>query len=294
VGLGTYLLLNSDTKQQREVAIQKQPTKDIAPGSNKAILRLADGTEILLDSAHDGTLAQQGVVKIIKLNNGQLAYNPQKGKSEEILYNTITTPKGGQYQLVLADGTKVWLNAASSLRFPAAFAGKERIVELNGEGYFEVAKNASMPFHVRVHDMDVQVLGTHFNINAYTDETAMRTTLLEGSVQVSQGEQTQLLTPGQQAAASQNGQIQLADGVDVEEVMAWKNGMFQFQGADLETILRQAARWYDIDVEYKQRISDRFSGQISKNVNLSQLLKILELTGKVHFEIEGRKIIVKS
>jgi ferric-dicitrate binding protein FerR (iron transport regulator) len=195
---------------------------------------------------------------------------------------------------VLADGTKVWLNAASSLRFPAAFAGKERIVELNGEGYFEVAKNASMPFHVRVHDMDVQVLGTHFNINAYTDETAMRTTLLEGSVQVSQGEQTQLLTPGQQAAASQNGQIQLADGVDVEEVMAWKNGMFQFQGADLETILRQAARWYDIDVEYKQRISDRFSGQISKNVNLSQLLKILELTGKVHFEIEGRKIIVKS
>ncbi len=296
VGLGVYWLWDTSTKQEREVAIQEHPEgiKDIAPGSNKAILRLADGTEILLDSAHDGTLAQQGAVKIIKLTNGQLAYNTQKGRSEEVLYNTITTPKGGQYHLVLADGTKVWLNAASSLHFPAAFTGKERAVELKGEGYFEVAKNAAMPFHVHVNDMDVQVLGTHFNVNAYTDESTIRTTLLEGSVQVSKGEQTRLLKPGQQAAASQKGQIGVEDDVDVEEVMAWKNGLFQFQSADLEAIMRQAARWYDIEIEYKEKITERFSGQISRNVNLSQLLKILELTGKVHFEIEGRKIIVKS
>lgn len=294
-GAGAYLLWNSNSDRKREVAkhTQPKPVQDIAPGSNKAVLQLADGTEILLDSAQDGTLARQGVVEIRKLDNGQLAYQAQQGKPEALLYNTITTPKGGQYQLVLADGTKVWLNAASSLRFPAAFAGKERVVELKGEGYFEVAKNATKPFHVRVHDMDVQVLGTHFNVNAYTDETVMRTTLLEGRIKVSKGDQSRLIKPGQQAA-NQNGSIDIKEDVNLEEVMAWKNGMFQFKSADLETILRQAARWYDIEVEYRGKIADRFSGQISRNVNISQLLKILELTGRVRFEIEGRKIIVNS
>jgi transmembrane sensor len=296
MGSGAYLFWNS--RKTEEPAVVKQmrpkPNQDISPGSNKAVLMLADGTQILLDSAHNGTLAQQSAVAIVKLNNGQLAYNAQKGKPADILYNTITTPKGGQYQLVLTDGTKVWLNAASSLHFPAAFTGRERVVELKGEGYFEVAKNAAMPFHVRVNDMDIQVLGTHFNINAYTDEDAMRTTLLEGRVNVSKGTQARILTAGQQAAAHQNGKIEVAENVNVDEVMAWKNGMFQFKSADLGTIMRQAARWYDIDVEYRGGISDRFSGQISRNVNISQLLKILEFTGKVHFEIEGRKVIVKS
>lgn len=294
VGAGVFWLLQSQKKEQ-EIAIQVKPNvqKDVAPGSTKAILKLADGTEIILDSANEGTLAQQGGVKIIKLNNGQLSYNPQDRKSNEVLYNTITTPKGGQYQLVLADGTKVWLNAGSSLHFPAAFAGQERIVELKGEGYFEVAKNAVMPFHVRVNEMDIQVLGTHFNVNAYTDEGLMRTTLLEGSVKVSKGTQARLLKPGQQAAVNQDEQIFVQNDVNLDEVIAWKNGLFQFQSADLETILRQASRWYDIEVEYRDKITERFSGQISRNVNISQLLKILEFTGKVHFEIEGKKIIVK-
>lgn len=295
VGAGVLWLLQSQKKEQ-EIAIQAKPDvlKDVAPGSNKAILKLADGTEIILDSANKGTLAQQGTVKVIKLDNGQLSYKPQYGKPDEVFYNTITTPKGGQYQLVLADGTKIWLNAASSLHFPAAFAGKERVVELKGEGYFEVAKNAAMPFHVRVHQMDIQVLGTHFNVNAYTDENLMRTTLLEGSVKISKGAQARLLKPGQQAAVDQGEQILVRNDVNLDEVIAWKNGLFQFQSADLETILRQASRWYDIEVEYRDKISELFSGQISRNVNISQLLKILEFTGKVHFEIEGKKVIVKS
>lgn len=295
VGAGVFWLLQSQKKEQ-EIAIQVKPNvqKDVAPGSTKAILKLADGTEIILDSANEGTLAQQGGVKIIKLNNGQLSYNSQNGKPGEVLYNTVTTPKGGQYQLVLADGTKVWLNAGSSLHFPAAFAGKERVVEIMGEGYFEVAKNAAMPFHVRVNEMDIQVLGTHFNVNAYADEGLTRTTLLEGSVKVSKGAQARLLKPGQQAAVNQDEQILVQNDVNLDEVIAWKNGLFQFQSADLETILRQASRWYDIEVEYRDKITERFSGQISRDVNISQLLKILEFTGKVHFEIEGKKIIVKS
>ncbi|MCU7547979.1 FecR domain-containing protein [Chitinophagaceae bacterium LB-8] len=295
LGSGAFWLWKSQ-KTKQEIAISTQPkvNKDIAPGSNKAILRLADGTEIVLDSARKGTLAQQDMVKIIMLDNGQVSYHSQNGKPNEILYNTITTPKGGQYQLVLADGTKVWLNAASSLHFPAAFAGKERVVELKGEGYFEVARNITMPFHVRVNGTDIQVLGTHFNINAYNNESAMLTTLLEGSVKVSKGTQTRMLKPGQQAAIGRGEQILVENDVNLDEVIAWKNGLFQFQSADLETILRQASRWYDIEVEYRDKISERFSGQISRNVNISQLLKILELTGKVQFEIEGRKIIVKS
>ena len=286
-----------NTKKPNEaIAVTKDQNKtnDVAPGGNKAVLELADGSKIILDSANNGTLAKQSSVSIIKLDNGQLAYNSQKGKPSEILYNTISTPKGGQYQLVLSDGTKVWLNAASSLRFPAAFVGKERNVELKGEGYFEVAKNAAMPFRVRVNDMEVQVLGTHFNINAYADEADTRTTLLEGSIRFLKGSEAHLVKPGQQVVAPHQEPIVINDDVDLDEVMAWKNGMFQFESADLKTILRQAARWYDIDIAYEDEIKDRFSGQISRNVNLSQLLKILELTGRVHFEIEGKRIIVKS
>ena len=294
-GAAAYWFWNTK-KPNEAIAVTKDQNKtnDVAPGGNKAVLELADGSKIILDSANNGTLAKQSSVSIIKLDNGQLAYNSQKGKPSEILYNTISTPKGGQYQLVLSDGTKVWLNAASSLRFPAAFVGKERNVELKGEGYFEVAKNAAMPFRVRVNDMEVQVLGTHFNINAYADEADTRTTLLEGSIRFLKESEAHLVKPGQQVVAPHQKPIVINDDVDLDEVMAWKNGMFQFESADLKTILRQAARWYDIDIAYEDEIKDRFSGQISRNVNLSQLLKILELTGRVHFEIEGKRIIVKS
>jgi ferric-dicitrate binding protein FerR (iron transport regulator) len=217
-----------------------------------------------------------------------------------LAYNTIATPRGGQYQLVLADGSKVWLNASSGLRYPTAFTGKERRVELTGEGYFEVAKNASMPFHVQVNQMDVEVLGTHFNINAYDDESAVKTTLLEGSVKVVKRETANVkenpivLQPGQQAEMKPHSPLAINHSPNIEEVMAWKNGLFQFKAAGIETVLRQAARWYDVEFVYKGNIPEKFSGQISRSANAEQLLKILELTGKVKFEINGKTIIVKQ
>jgi transmembrane sensor len=281
----------------------------ITPGGNRAILKLGDGTEIILDSAGEGELAQQGQAKIVKLGDGQLSYRSSKNTPGETVYNTIITPRGGQYQLTLADGSKVWLNASSSLRYPAVFSGKERKVELTGEGYFEVAKNAAMPFHVQANSMDIEVLGTHFNINSYTDEPAIRATLLEGSVKVkSEGSRKSdkevqtsdlklqtsvILKPGQQAVLAPHSPLTTNHSPDLEEVMAWKNGLFQYKAADIETVLRQAARWYDVQFEYKGHISERFSGQINRNANAEQLLQILELTGKVKFEIHGKTIIVK-
>lgn len=295
VGAGTYLLFNSkklSNPEQPAVANNRPLNNILQPGGNKAVLRLADGKEILLDSAGTGTLAQQGQVKIIKLNNGQLSYSLPKGKSAEALYNTVTTPKGGQYQLLLADGSKIWLNAASALRFSASFSDKERMVELTGEGYFEIAKSP-VPFHVKLNNVDIRVLGTHFDVNGYQDEAFVRTTLLEGSVKVTKGVQNTLLKPGQQASVSNGGQITVADNVEVERIIAWKNGLFQFKNTDLRTILREAARWYDVEFKYEGDLSETFSGQISRNVNASQLLKILESTGKVHFVITGRTILVK-
>ncbi|MVT07891.1 FecR family protein [Chitinophaga tropicalis] len=277
---------------EKEVTVSSNTA--ITPGGNKAILQLGNGAKIILDNAKEGTLAQQGQAKIVKQGNGQLSYNVTGNTPDATVYNTISTPRGGQYQLTLSDGTKVWLNASSSLRYPAAFSGKERHVQLTGEGYFEVAKNASMPFHVQAGNVDVEVLGTHFNINSYTDEPSIRTTLLEGSVKVTDGRQASMLKPGQEASVKPEGGIKVQSDVDTEEVIAWKNGIFQFKAADIETVLRQAARWYDIQFEYKGGISARFSGQISRSANAEQLLKILELTGKVQFEIHGKNIVVKQ
>lgn len=280
---------------QEQVAKVDAVNKEVVipPGGNRAILRLSNGDEIVLDSAGEGTLAQQGSAKVVKLPNGQLSYKLSAKAPATIVYNTITTPRGGQYRLTLADGTNVWLNAASSLQYPTAFSGKERRVVLNGEGYFEVAKNSSMPFHVQVSNIDVEVLGTHFNINSYTDELAIQTTLLEGSIKVTHARQARLLQPGQQAAVS-DGEMKVLDNADLEETVAWKNGMFQFKAADIEKVLRQAERWYDVQFEYKGGIAARFSGQISRSANAEQLLKILELTGKVKFEIHGKNIVVKQ
>lgn len=282
--------------------VQEKPVNDknaITPGGNKAILKLGDGREIVLDSAGEGTLTKQGQSNVIKSGDGQLQYQSAGNAAAETVYNTIATPRGGQYQLVLADGTKVWLNASSSLRYPTAFTGNERRVELTGEGYFEVAtlrlrSGQKMPFHVQVTNMDVEVLGTHFNINAYDDEHAVKATLLEGSVKV-KSENSVVLKPGEQAALSgAHSLLTINHSPNIEEVMAWKNGLFQFKAADLETVLRQAARWYDVEFVYKGNIPERFSGQISRSANAEQLLKILELTGKVKFEINGKTITVKQ
>lgn len=292
-GLAYWQLAKLRSKNEITQAGTINKETSIPPGGNRAVLKLSNGDEIILDSAGKGTLAQQGQAKVVKLGNGQLSYKLSGNTSAATVYNTITTPRGGQYQLTLADGTKVWLNASSSLRYPVAFSGKERRVELTGEGYFEVAKNVLMPFHVQSNSMDVEVLGTHFNINSYADEPAIRTTLLEGSVRIAKGGQRNTLKPGQQASVI-NGEMKVLDDVNIEEAIAWKNGMFQFKGADIETVLRQAARWYDFQFEYKGGISERFSGQISRSANAEQLLKILELTGKVKFEIHGKNVVVKQ
>ena len=270
----------------------KEMNHDVAPGGNRAVLTLANGSQIILDSAANGNLAQQGNTKIVKLDSGQLAYNSLNERSDDVLYNTISTPRGGQYQIVLADGSKVWLNAASSLKFPTAFTGKERKVELTGEGYFEVAKNARMPFRVAVTGMTVEVLGTHFNINAYIDESTIKTTLLEGSVKVAKSDRQLVIKPGQQAELTPNAEFIIHNSIDVDEVMAWKNGLFNFNKADIKEIMRQAARWYDVDVVYEGNISgEKYIGKVARNTNLSEMMKILELNG-VKYRIDGRKITV--
>ena len=294
VSIGAFLIYNNKNKHTEVAKVEKTNSlnSDVVPGGNKAILTLADGSTIILDNAANGNLTEQGNTKVIKLDDGQLAYNTLNEKPTEIVYNTISTPRGGQYQLTLADGTKVWLNAASTLRFPATFSGNERKVELTGEGYFEVAKNAAMPFKVSVNNMTVEVLGTHFNINSYSDEDSIKTTLLEGAVKVTNGDAVQMLSPSNQAQLTADGEIRLNRNVDIEDVVAWKNGIFNFSGTAIENIMRQISRWYDLDVSYEGAISkETFSGVVSRNSNLSQVLKIMEQAG-VKFKIEGKKIIV--
>ena len=292
ISVGAYYLLKSEYQNQTgSTQNSKIDKNDVNPGENKAVLTLADGSSIILDSNRNGTLATQGNTKILKLN-GMVSYNNLSKKNNTVLYNTISTPRGGQYLLILADGSKVWLNAASSLRFPASFSGKERKVELLGEAYFEVAKNAAMPFKVKTNGMEVEVLGTHFNINSYEDESAIRTTLLEGSIKINNHGNSSLLKPGEQAALNKKGEIKIINHANVEEAIAWKEGKFQFDKADIHAVMRQIARWYDVDVAYQGSVSSHFGGTISRNVNLSQVLNMLHLTGEVKFEIKDRKVLV--
>ncbi len=285
-----YQITGKKANENTEVA-KNNNTNDVTPGGNKAELILADGSHIILDNASNGNLAEQGSAKVVKLSDGKLAYNAE-GNETQLIYNTISTPRGGQYQLTLADGSKVWLNAASSLRFPVSFTSNERKVEITGEAYFEVAKNPAKPFKVTVNDMVVEVLGTHFNINSYTDEATIKTTLLEGSVKISKGNAIQLLSPGQQVQVNTNGQIVLNKNIEIDEIVAWKNGDFIFSSADLQTIMRQISRWYDVDVSFEGNISKEvFSGIVSRTSKLSQVLDIMVRAG-VKFKIEGKKILV--
>ncbi|MDP4286223.1 MAG: FecR domain-containing protein [Bacteroidota bacterium] len=274
-------------------ASPKQLKNVTTPGGNKAILTLSDGSTIILDSAKNGQVAQQGGAQIAKLANGQLVYNALDNKPAKVVFNTLTTPRGGQFKLTLPDGSEVWLNAASSIKYPTAFIGNERKVEISGEAYFEIAHNAAKPFKVSVNGMEVKVLGTHFNINAYTDEASVKTTLLEGSVNLTKGSAAITLKPGQQAQLGNSGNIKVIDNVDIDQVVAWKNGYFSFNRSDLQTVMRQLARWYDVEINYEGKIPERqFGGKIDRNSNLSEVLKILE-ESKVHFSIEEKKIIVR-
>lgn len=267
---------------------------DIAPGGNKAVLTLSNGKKIILDTAQNGAISEQGNSRVLKLADGQLAYNKNDSAPAdvEISYNTLTTPRGGQYTLMLPDGTRVWLNASSSLTYPTNFTPEERKVEITGEAYFEVAKNSASPFVVKVKNAEVQVLGTSFNIMAYSDEAAVRTTLVEGAVKMSQGNSSLLLKPGEEGRLSPDGGIKLIRDADTEEAVAWKNNLFSFNDDDIHTVMRQIARWYDVDIVYEGKVPDHFNGNISRAVNVSEVFKMLQLTGRVHFHIEGKQIVV--
>jgi transmembrane sensor len=267
--------------------------QEILPGGNKATLTLSDGTVIPLSDVADGGIASQGNMTVVKLD-GMVQYQP-KGESNEMVYNTIQTPKGGKYQLVLSDGTVVWLNASSSLRFPIAFNGTDRAVELKGEGFFEVSKNAKKSFRVMLEQgSEIKVFGTAFNVNAYVDEQMVKATLIEGKIGLSVGEMQRDLVAGQQARIMKGqSSILVADGVEMDEVVGWKNDLFVFKSLDIKSIMRQISRWYDVEVVYDGEVGhETFSGVVSAKSNLSQVLKILE-EGGVAFKIEGRKIIVK-
>jgi ferric-dicitrate binding protein FerR (iron transport regulator) len=282
IGISTFLMRNKNTIE-KPVA-KEQINTDILPGHDGAVLTLADGTKIILDNAQDGKITDVAVK-----NGNTVSY--QKSSPARIEYNTMTTPKGRQFTLVLPDGTQVWLNAASSITYPTAFVGNARKVSITGEAYFEVAHNASKPFHVNVNGMDVQVLGTHFNINSYADEGPIRATLLQGSIRVSVAGKTQMVKPGQQAQVANN-DITLIPDADVDAVMAWKNGFFSFENADIKEIMKQLTKWYDVEVIYQGEPKERFAGKIDRNLTLSQVLKGLSET-KVHFRIEdGKRLII--
>ncbi|MBL7736719.1 MAG: FecR domain-containing protein [Chitinophagaceae bacterium] len=267
----------------------------LLPGTDAAILTLGDGSQVILDSAGRGAISRQGLADIIN-RRGRLAYNAAEGEGNEaVAFNTVTTPRGGQYQVTLSDGTNVWLNAMASIRFPAVFTGKERIVEATGEVYFEVAKDKERPFHVRINGLDVQALGTQFNINAYPDEPSANVTLLEGSVRVAKGDRRQLLKPGQQARVTENEDIIIKEDVNLDQATAWKNGQFYLTGSNIREIMRQISRWYNAEVVYEGDVSGiDFYGVVERTKNISELLGILEKTGIVHFRIEGKKIIVSK
>jgi ferric-dicitrate binding protein FerR (iron transport regulator) len=271
---------------------------DVAPGKQGAILTLTDGSTVVLDSLGNGPVAVQGGSKVM-LNSGQLTYGPQLAahSSQLVAYNTMTTPKGRQFQLMLPDGTKVWLNAASSIHFPIAFTGNTRSVDITGEAYFEVAQDKRKPFHVKFKapvggEGEVEVLGTHFNINSYSDEATANTTLLEGSVRIIHGSARSMLQPGQQAQLSTTQTIRIINNADIEKIMAWKNGVFDFQDATLEEVMRQLQRWYDIEVVYEKDVPRlEFIGRMGRDLPLSKVLNGLEAS-KVHFRLEGRRLIV--
>ena len=268
---------------------------DIAPGANRAILTLSNGSQVVLTGARNGLLGQQGNTKIIQLANGKLTYEAgNDGQAQPIAYNTITTPRGGQYQVTLPDGTKVWLNAASSLRFPAAFTGSDRTVQVTGEAYFEVAQDKAKPFIVQAGETETRVLGTSFNVMAYGDEKAVRTTLLDGAVRMDKGDLNTLLKPGEQGSFDTQAGTMSTKKVNVRATIAWKDGYYYFDRTKTEDVMRQISRWYDVDIVYQGGIpQDEIVGKIPRTAYVSEVLHVMELIG-LRFKIEGRKIIVLS
>ncbi|MBS0028181.1 FecR family protein [Chitinophaga sp. 22321] len=299
VGLtGAFLFLGHQTKKG---IAEKTPGKfmqDVAaPSSSRAILTLANGQKIALDSAHSGALAMQGQTNVVKLKDGEIAYR-NSGTNTGLQYNILTVPRGSKIAAItLSDGTTVWVNAGSSLKYPVAFTGTERNVEINGEAYFEVSKNPHMPFTVKFNTSSgeegkIRVLGTHFNVNAYGEEATRKITLLEGAIQVSKGKETSVVKPGEQVRVSDR--MELVNNADINGAVAWKNGRFLYNSVPLDQIMRQISRSYDLELVYEDTISYKYTLNILQNVPVSKLLKFIELSGGVHFVIDGKKIIISQ
>ncbi len=300
---GLYFYFGSDqiktTSAPVKVAV-KPKVKDIQPGGVKAILTLSDGKQIVLDDSKNGVLINQGGIKIHKNSKGIIEYTLTKSVDDrieteqrevEIVYNTIQTPVGGKFQLNLADGSKVWLNSASSLRFPVFFSGDSREVELKGEAYFEVSKHDYKKFSVQSGNQAVEVLGTHFNINAYSDEPSITTTLIEGAVRVIElnSKKSQILKPGEQSKVDRDIRIQRKD---TQAEVAWKDGYFYFENASIETVMRQLGRWYGITARYEAVLPEHhFEGAIATNLTLLEVLEILQKSD-IHFRLEGKEVVV--
>jgi hypothetical protein len=302
--LGWLLWKNTTVRNLNEPAITSVK-KDLLPGSDRALLTLANGKVIDLSSAKNEQLAEQTGMIIEKKADGQLAYVTKTGNGQPrtntepqlTLFNTVSTPRGGQYKVILPDQTAVWLNASSSIRFPPVFTGNTRTVEVSGEAYFEVKKNATMPFIVKIKNMEVTVLGTHFDVMGYEDENEIKTTLLEGSVRVHSRQQQErnivVLKPGQQSSMNKNGRLNIANEVNTDQAVAWAKGYFQFKNDDVATIMRQIARWYDVDIVYKSKIpAGKYTGKISRSTQASEVLKMLQLGG-IKYEIEGNRLIIQ-
>lgn len=291
-GTAAIIFQLSQSQKEKMLVNNAKQQKDILPGGNKAILTLADGSSILLDSASNGNIAREGNTQIVKRTNGEIVYSATGEKNSKVLLNTMSTPKGGQYQLILPDGTKVWLNTASSITYPVSFVGKERAVRITGEVYIDVAVDKQRAFRVELNNkLIIHVLGTSFNVNAYEDEQSVKTTLVEGALRITTGTQTVLLKPGQQAAF--NSEVRIIPSVPIEHVTAWKRGLFNFEGATVEELLRQVARWYDLEIVYKNAVPiQEFQGDLGRDLSLAQLLKVLKLFN-ISAVLDGKRLIVE-
>lgn len=288
LSVGVYFFRDGQRNNQRELY-----ANNVAPGGNKAVLTLGNGKKIILDDAQNGMLAKQGNISISKAADGQLVYTVEDGGGSAKL-NTIETPEGGQYQVNLPDGTKVWLNAGTRLTFPTKFVDKQRIVELSGEAYFEVAKDTKKPFKVKMsNNTEVQVLGTHFNVSAYNEENSIKTTLLEGAVALRANEKTQRISPGQQATLSRgDNNISVANDVNLDEVVAWKNGFFSVESITLQDLMKKVEKWYGVKVVYKESVQADFVAALPRNISLAELLDLLQLTKKVQFKLENKTLTI--
>lgn len=293
--IGAGLLFRTTKRPEMPIHVAEVAKPVISPGGNKAILTLSNGQTIQLTNARDGKIAQQGNVSVRKLQGGKIIYSANTKQSHQDLndWNQITTPRGGTYDVVLSDGTHVWLNAGSTLSYPVVFTNVDRTVKLTGEGYFEVVHNGK-PFKVISNGQTIQVLGTHFNVEAYPDERAIKTTLLEGSVRVDYSEAHALIVPGQMAVNDFSGKLRVRKA-NIDEIMAWKNGLFIFDNESVVDVMRKAARWYDIDVVYEGSMPERkLWGTVSRYKTINELMDNISIAGKLRYKIEGRRVILMN